>query len=126
MAILGMMAWLIWGNRLKWLNAVLGGLFLAGSVVAFAVGVFMLPFSLIGLIFVIGALGFTPLITSIVYLRNSARAIGAAEPFLPRKTLAYTVLLTALASGVIPSVINAEINRSFPARRSTVPNLFPD
>lgn len=123
-AILAMMAWLIWGSRLKWLNALLGGLFLAGAVVAFAVGVFMLPYSLIGLIILIGALGFTPLLTGIVYLRNGARAIGAAELFLVRKTLVYTVLLSALASGVIPYVISAEINRHFPQSRSTVPNLF--
>lgn len=123
-AILAMMAWLIWGSRLRWLNAILGGLFLAGAVVAFAIGVFMLPYSLLGLIIVIGALGFTPLLTGIVYLRNSARAIGAAELFLVRKTLVYTVLLSTLASGIIPYVINAEMNHRFSQRHSNMPNLF--
>ena len=122
--ILAMMAWLIWGKRLKWLNALFAGLFLVCGVVALAIGVFMLPYSLLGLIVLIGALGFTPLFTGVIYLRNGVRAVGAAEPFLARKILIYTILLSALASGVIPYVINTEINRSFLQCPSTFPNFF--
>ncbi len=111
--ILAMMAWLIWGKRLKWFNAILGGLFLVCGIVAFTIGFFMLPYSLFGLIIMIGALGFTPFFTSVIYLRNGIRAIGAAESFLVRKILIYTILLSALASAVIPYVINFEINQRF-------------
>lgn len=109
---MAMMAWLIWGTRLKWLSAILGGLFLLCGAVALTIGVVMLPFSLVGLLILIGALGFTPLFTGIVYLRNGVRAIRAAEPLLAKQLLVHVVLLSALAIGIIPYVINAEINSS--------------
>jgi hypothetical protein len=109
-SIMAMSAWLIWGAKLKWLNAILAGLFIVGSVVAFGIGIIIFPISLIGLIFLIGALGFTPLFTTIVFLRNSVRAFRAAKPFLEKKVLVYSFSLAALFSAVIPSVVNVEIN----------------
>lgn len=109
---MGMMAWLIWGNRLRWLSGVLAGLFLVSGAVALTIGIVIFPYSLFGLIFLIGALGFTPLFTGIVYLRNGLRAVKAAKPIFAKKTLAYCILLSSLASGVIPYVINVEINKS--------------
>jgi len=122
--IVTMMAWLIWGKRLKWLNAFIAGLFLTCGAVALIIGVFVLPYSLMGLIILIGALGFTPLFTGIVYLRNGVRAVGAAEQLFSRKTLIYTVILSVLASGIIPYVINVEVNRRWTNCPSKFPNLF--
>jgi hypothetical protein len=67
---------------------------------------------LIGLVFVIGVLGFTPIFTSVIYLRNAARAFRAAGPFIERRTLIPGFLLAALYSIVVPAVINIEISRS--------------
>lgn len=111
-AIIAMMAWLIWGKQLKWLGAFIAGLFLTSGVVALAIGFVLLPFSLMGLVIVIGVLGFTPLFTGIVYLRNGVRAIKAAKPFLAKNVLTYSILLSSLAAGVIPYVINVEIYQS--------------
>lgn len=111
-SILAMMAWLIWGDRLKSVSSLMGGLFLMGSVVSFAVGVVLLPLSLLGLIVVIGALGFTPLLTGIAYLRNGVRAVRSARAFLPGRSPVYATALAALFSFTVPFVINAEINRS--------------
>ena len=53
-----------------------GGVMAAGALFSFALGVAILPFSVIGLLFVgIGALGFMPFVTALVYLRNARRAL---------------------------------------------------
>lgn len=55
--------------------AALGGVLLAGGLFSFALGVVLLPFSVLGIIFfLVGILGFTPLFTAVVYLRNGWRA----------------------------------------------------
>jgi hypothetical protein len=55
--------------------AALGGMLLAGGVFSLVVGVVLLPFSLLGLIFFfVGVFGFTPFCTAVVYLRNGWRA----------------------------------------------------
>ncbi len=75
--IMAMAAWLIWGEKLKWLNGFLAGLFFLGGVISLGVGIVLFPFSFVGLIILIGALGFTPLLTAVIYLRNAFRALDA-------------------------------------------------
>ena len=123
-SVMAMSAWLIWGAKLKWFNAVLAGLFSVGSVVAFGIGIIIFPISVLGLIILIGALGFTPLFTTIVFLRNSVRAFRTAKPFLEKKTLVYAFSLAALFSAVVPSVANVEINKLKNAVSEQKSNLF--
>ena len=105
-AIMATMAWLLWGEKLKWANAILSGLFAVSFLAALAIGIFLLPFSLLGLAFLIGALGFTPLFTSFVFLRNSVRSFRAAQPFLEKDALANMFAVAAIASIVIPYLFN--------------------
>ena len=105
-AILATMALLLWGEKLKWANAFLSGLFAVSSLAALAIGIFLLPFSIFGLAFLIGALGFTPLFTSFVFWRNSVRSFRAAQPFLEKDTLANMFAVAAIASIVIPYLFN--------------------
>lgn len=71
-------AWLSGAVRAGRGAAALTGVLLAGAIFSFVVGVAILPYSLLGLIIFIGALGFIPFLTSLVYLRNAWRAAGAA------------------------------------------------
>ena len=114
-SILAMTAWLIWGAKLKWLNACLAGLFFVGGIVSLGVGIILSPLSIIGMFLLIGFLGFTPLFSSIVYLRNSLRAYRSAEPFLEKRVLFNSIALSAILSAVIPSVTNLEINKALDA-----------
>jgi hypothetical protein len=57
--------------------AALAGVLLAGSLFSFVVGMAILPFSLLGLLFIIGVLGFVPFLTAFVYLRNGWRAANS-------------------------------------------------
>ena len=110
-SVMAMSAWLIWGAKLKWLNAFLAGLFITGSIVSLSVGIILFPISILGLVILIGALGFTPLFSAIVFLRNSIRAYQAAKPFLEKRVLVYSFLISALFSAVVPFVMNVEINK---------------
>ncbi len=77
MAALGV--WLAARGRLgEWASAA-AGVLLAGALFCFLIGIVLLPFSLLGLIFIIGVLGFTPFFTGFVYLRNGVRAVRLAR-----------------------------------------------
>ena len=59
--------------------AALAGMLLAGAAFSLAVGMAILPFSVVGILFFfVGLLGFVPFLTAFVYLRNGWRAAGAA------------------------------------------------
>jgi hypothetical protein len=110
-SIISMIAWLLFGRKLKWLSGVLAGLFAVGGVTSLALGIVLFPFSLIGLLLVIGALGFTPLLTSIAFLRNSARAYRSAKQFFEPTLLKNIFAVSALFSAVIPYVFQVEIRK---------------
>ena len=85
-AIMGNMAWLLFGERLGKLNDALGWLLASSSLVALVIGVRIAPYSLMGLLILIGALGFTPLFMSFSLLRNAVRAFRAAAKIPVSKT----------------------------------------
>lgn len=110
-SIMSLLAFMLWGKKLKWLNGFLSGLFAAGAVVALIVGVSIFPFSVMGLVILIGALGFTPLLTAFVYWRNAVRAHKTALPDLGLNLSARMMLLSALFSVVVPAILNVRIQK---------------
>lgn len=108
-SIMALLAFKLWGEKLKWLNGLLSGLFAAGATVSLIVGILLFPFSVMGLIFFIGILGFTPLFTAFVYWRNAIRAHKTALPILGQALSARTMILAALFSLTIPAVLNSNI-----------------
>lgn len=111
-SIMSMLAWLIWRDRLKGVAAPLAGLFAVSGIVSLIIGIIIAPLSLLGLIVLIGALGLTPLFSSIVYLRNAVRAYHAAKPFTDQTVRIYSVGLAALFAVVIPYVVNVELENA--------------
>src|SRR5437762_7574420 len=96
-SIILMITWLLWREKLSGFSALLAGVFFAASAISLIIGVVLLPFSLIGIVFyLIGLLGFTPLFTSVIFLRNGVRALRAANIGLERRTLVYASSLSAL------------------------------
>jgi len=57
------------------IGKVYGSLMLAGAIFSFTLGIILLPFTLFGLFFIIGILGFVPFLTGFVFLRNGIRAL---------------------------------------------------
>jgi hypothetical protein len=114
-SIMAMMAWLIWGDKLKGVSAAISGLFFAGSLVSLGVGILISPLSVIGILFVgIGLLGFVPIISAFIYLRNATRAFRSAKFLLEKRVLIGSAVLSALFSVVIPWAVNVEIDAHRP------------
>jgi hypothetical protein len=81
--------------------AFVGGALLVGGILSLGLGVALAPLSLVGIFLGVGLLGFTPLFTAFVYLRNAARAVRRAGPFRPRLGLAYAA---GVAVAVVPAL----------------------
>lgn len=111
LSILTLSAWLMLGNRSGSLSAVVAGILLSGSACSLLIGILILPLSLIGLIVLIGLLGFIPFFTSFVYLRNSVRAFNTAKPLLSRPKLTASLLLGAILIIIPPVFAHRQINR---------------
>jgi len=77
-AVMGTMLWLLMGKRLGWLNPWLSGTFAVSAVASLVIGLVLFPFSFIGMIVIIGFLGYTPLLMSFSLFRNAVRAYRAA------------------------------------------------
>ena len=106
-SILAMAAWLLWGNKLGELRPFLGGLFLVAAAISLSVGVFLIPFSLLGILFVgVGLLGFTPLFLGFVFLRNSYRALESSSEDMPLKYVGRAAMLAVIYALVVPFVLN--------------------
>ena len=110
--VMAMAAWLIWGEKLKWLNGFLAGLFFLGGVISLVVGIILFPFSFIGLFILIGALGFTPIFTSVIYLRNAFRAFHASKMFLVKAVRNYAFVFGIIFSASLAWTINSEIRNA--------------
>ena len=102
--------WLACGRRAGEWGGVVGGVLLAGAFFSFVVGLAIFPLSLIGLIFVIGALGFTPFFTAGVYLRNGLYAVRSCGR--RRASTAAGLLCGMLFAFTTPSVAGTWLERA--------------
>ncbi len=71
----------------------------------------MLPFSIIGLIFIIGIFGFIPFLTGFIYLRNARRALKAADARMVRAALFSTLMWGATLALGLPVFVNWRVGR---------------
>lgn len=73
--IISFAGWLLFASKFQALAGLFAGVFATGSLVAFSIGLMLVPISLFGLLaFGLGALGFIPFITAWVYGRYAIRA----------------------------------------------------
>ena len=70
LGVIAMTTWLTVGRP----AAFLSGLLTAGALFAMALGIVLLPISVLGLYVLIGVFGFTPLLTAFLFWRNAVRA----------------------------------------------------
>jgi len=74
LGVLTLVIWLLFGDSLQlYYKAFIAGILWVGALFSAVVGFSILPASIMGLIILIGALGFFPFITSFVYFRNGQR-----------------------------------------------------
>ena len=75
LAFLSLSVWMLIG----WPRAFMGGLLAGSAIFATLLGLVLLPFSIMGLFFVVGILGFSPFLTAFVFWRNAVRAFRWAR-----------------------------------------------
>lgn len=109
-AMLTLALWLIFWRRVRSWSGSIGGILLAGAYASTAIGVIILPLSLIGLMFGIGILGFIPFLTSFVYLRNATRAIRRGNLYSGKALLIGSVILGSVFLVAAPSAVHWRIN----------------
>ncbi|HEX8458216.1 MAG TPA: hypothetical protein VF656_13020 [Pyrinomonadaceae bacterium] len=116
--ILALGVWLVLGRRAGEWCGVLGGAMMAGAVFSLGIGILLLPLSVLGLMFFIGALGFTPLFTAFIYWRNARRALKSARARLSRAGVCLTLALGAIIPLGAPAFaqwrVNSMLERSLP------------
>ena len=89
----------------------IGGILLAGAACSFVIGCVILPLSLVGLMILIGVLGFTPFFTAFVYLRNGVRALKLAESNARQPKLVGSLLSGAVLVIALSFVAHTGLNR---------------
>ncbi len=117
-----LLAWLLLRRHLTPFSAPIGGALLAGGIFSTVIGVLLLPFSLLGLIYVIGIAGFTPLLTGFVYLRNGVRALRAQ---LRNSVFGLRLAIAAVAAVIViglPFLLNLQLSQAISTSVATFVN----
>jgi len=96
--MLALLGWLAFETATGRTSRIFAGILACGVLTASAIGTILFPLSLIGLIVIVGILGFTPLLTAYVFGRNMVRALGR-PPNGKLPTLSF-LLGMAIAVGV--------------------------
>jgi hypothetical protein len=102
--------YMLCGARLGAWSPLIGGALISGSVFSAVTGVMILPYSLVGLMVVIGALGFIPFITAFVYLRAGWRAL--THEAAPIGSLINCLVIGAVLSLGVPALASIYVSRS--------------
>ena len=111
-AITCLALWLAFPQQFARYAPIIAGAFTPAAVFSFIVGVLMLPITLIGLIFIIGVLGFVPFATGIVYLRNVKRVLNAPTLDLKIQKPVSMILAAALVTMLAPIVIQWQVSET--------------
>ncbi len=112
LAILGLLFWLVLRHQAERYAALLGGLFISAAIFSFIVGALMLPVTLIGLIFIIGVLGFVPFATGHVFLRYGMRAINRATTIYQGRRPTGMIVTSALLAISAPFILDWQVGRA--------------
>jgi hypothetical protein len=100
--------WLILRPRNDVANSMIGGVLIAGAFFCMTVACILAPFSVLGLIVGIGIIGFTPFITTFVYVRNGVRAFRSCAT-QPRSITVGVLTLGLILAFSLPLLLSLEI-----------------
>lgn len=88
----------------------LAGVLLVGAAFSLLVGIVLLPFSLLGLFFVIGVLGFSPFLSLIVFTRACRQVWNACLTSQTRRVTATYAGLGILCALALPVAAQVSVN----------------
>ncbi len=103
--------WLGLASRLgSWGCGIVSGVLLACSLFAAGLGLVLLPFSLIGLMILIGALGLVPFLTATTFARNGIRAFIHARTLTGRRRAWRSMVLGAALVIGVPGALQSVVS----------------
>lgn len=104
------LTWRTFRLPLRRFAAVFAGAFFAGAILSTVIGVMILPLSVMGMVLVLGVLGFTPFVTAFVFLRNGVRAARINVNGAGVYWRLSTAFLSAVLAIAMPVVAQAKVN----------------
>jgi len=104
------LCWRTLARHLAPAAGLIGGVLIAGALFSFIVGVLILPLTLLGLIILIGVVGFTPFLTSFVYLRTGIRAQRTQQRNVLLESRFLLALTAALLSVAMPALLSYHVS----------------
>jgi hypothetical protein len=104
--------WLLRGPRSEFGKVVIGAALFAGGMFCMAIGLLLAPFSVLGLVLLLGFLGFVPFVTAIVYLRNGWRALSPRTSGITRFSYVAAFVLGVTLTMIIPTVASLQIRHA--------------
>src|ERR1041385_4442539 len=104
------LCWRTLARHLAPAAGLIGGVLLAGALFSLVVGVLIFPLTLVGLIVLIGIVGFTPFLTSFVYLRTGIRALRSQQRNALFESRFLLAIVAALLSVAMPFVISYQVS----------------
>jgi hypothetical protein len=110
--IAALLVWLILRRHLQSFTGPIAGVLLAGGIFSFAIGVLILPYSIIGLVVLIGAAGFTPFVTAFVYVRNAVCGLRSHENNSAFESRFLVATASALIAIALPLFVSLELSRT--------------
>jgi hypothetical protein len=103
LALFALTLWLILGEHTKSWAGFFTGIFYTSAIFSVSIGIVMVPFSLIGLIFFgVGILGGIPFLIALVFFRNGRRTLFLARQHLSSFWLSSSLVLGILFTTIIP------------------------
>jgi hypothetical protein len=122
--ILTLIAWLWLGTAFEPWTAGIAGILLVGGMFAGLIGVVLLPLSLIGLLVLVGMVGFLPFVTAGVFLRNALRALQPARTAVAHGGVHGSLVIGVIIASAVPMLSQAMAQHQWP-ELETLPT-YPD
>lgn len=98
--------WLILGRRTGLYSGIVAGVLLTAALFALAIGIVLFPFSLLGLLYVIGVVGFAPFVVAFVLLRNGVMALRCARERISTAAIVASALAGLILVAGFPAALN--------------------
>jgi|ERR1700752_624059 len=114
------LTWRTFRTQVSTFSAPFAGVFFAGALFSVGIGIAIIPFTLLGLVFLIGFLGLTPFFTGLVYFRNGLRAMKAQARNATHEFRFLAAVLGALLMLGLPILASVHLNKSVSASVDTV------
>ncbi len=107
--ILLLAAWQIVGRTTRSFAAVFAGALYTGMAIAITMGLALLQATLLGMIFLVGLLGFVPFLTALVYGRNASQAFKLSGGTADRMPQAARMALGVLVALLVPLLLSVTL-----------------